>query len=749
MPALAACALALLQAATPPQDALVLPPLAGVRLTGWLGARVRANAEHRLLELDEDVLLGGFEHRPGAQAWIGEHVGKFLHAATLAWANGHDPRLRKKLDRVVARFLATQEADGYLGTYLEDRRFGLFDGADWDVWVHKYAILGLLAYAEHTGDAAALAAARRAADLLLATFGPGHRSLIGAGTHVGMAATSVLEPMVLLHRATGEPRYLDFARWIVAEWDAPGGPRIASSLQSGNGVEGTANAKAYEMLSNLVGLCELVRTTGERDLLAPVLAAFEDVVAHHLYLTGSASRGERFGADFELPNAESAAVGETCVTVTWLQLDAQLLRLTGQARFGDELERTLYNHLAAAQHEDGSRWCYFTSLDGGKPYSHEIHCCGSSGPRGLALAPSLSMLTAGERTLVINLFDTTEARLRLDGQDVVATLESEFPRRGQARLHLHMTRPATLAVFVRAPAWAQPVELPGASIVGSPHDGRWAVLPERRYAPGAEVAFTFNLAVTMAAGAHGNAGHAAWCYGPFVLAWDSALNRRTQAPPWLAWGPAAPERLGQQLASVAAVPLVFAAGVRTPERDTALLLPFADAGASGGVYRVWLPAAEVPAPAEPPPRERRSRSGNRAGSIADGDPNTYVVTFDDHPAEADWFAVEYDVPRPVVAVTFHHGHCFHDGGWFDTSDGPPRVEGRLDAGTAWRTLGVLADYPATSARDPAGLVDGQAFTLQLPAPLDLLAVRVVGRPASGDRPAQAFASCGELSVETR
>ena len=60
-------------------------------------------------------------------------------------------------------------------------------------------------------------------DLLIATF-PAKKSILAAGTHVGMAATSVLEPIVLLYRFTGDERYLDFARYIVKSWDEPNGP---------------------------------------------------------------------------------------------------------------------------------------------------------------------------------------------------------------------------------------------------------------------------------------------------------------------------------------------------------------------------------------------------------------------------------------------------------------------------------------------------------------------------------------------
>src|SRR5437762_2400538 len=94
-----------------------------VRLGGWIGSRIAANEGNRLVKLDPERLLEGYRHRPGRQIWDGEHVGKWLHAATLAWANTGDAALRQKLDYVAAELVKCQLDDGYLGTYAETNRW--------------------------------------------------------------------------------------------------------------------------------------------------------------------------------------------------------------------------------------------------------------------------------------------------------------------------------------------------------------------------------------------------------------------------------------------------------------------------------------------------------------------------------------------------------------------------------------------------------------------------------------------------
>lgn len=559
----------------------VLQPLdpSAVRIEGWLGARIDANVRGRLEVVDTVPLLAGYIKKPGEQSYVGEHVGKWLHAATLAWAYTGDEALRHKLDDVASQLIATQEPDGYLGTYIPAERFGLYPDADWDVWSHKYSIIGLLTYYRYTGNQPALEGARRAADLLIATF-PAKKSILAAGTHVGMAATSVLEPIVELYSVTGDERYLAFARYIVSAYDEPGGPAIVKSLLTSKQVSKTANRKAYEMLSNLVGLCELARVTGDVRLLTAVTNAWTDIVQNRLYLTGSSSNYEKFGADHELPNGEDAHVGETCVTTTWIQLNLQLLRLTGNVAYADEIERSLYNHLTAAQNPRGDDWCYYTALEGLKHYDKGITCCHSSGPRALALAPTAAYLWA-PGTLYVSTFEPSSARFQVGGDPVEIVQQSGFPTEGRSTLVVRTAKPVSFALKVRVPQWAAPFR---AGDVLS--NGGWASLPAQTWHDGDKVDLSFSLRGRVIRGEYTNFGRVALAWGPFVLAVDSASNPKVESIPALRLAPGS-----EPVLMASAGGLLFRTKVRGPWDDAPVdvaLVPFADAGASGGEYRIWL-----------------------------------------------------------------------------------------------------------------------------------------------------------------
>jgi DUF1680 family protein len=730
-----------------------------VHLAGWIGARIDSNEGNRLARLDAERLLEGYRKRPGRQTWDGEHVGKWLHAATLAWANTGDKTLRQKLDLIAAELIKCQLPDGYLGTYEDKDRW-----TQWDVWAHKYNLLGLITYMRYTGNLAPLPACRRMADLLCKTFGdePGKQDLIPAGQHMGMAPTSVLEPMVLLYRLTGEPRYLDFCRYILRAWEHPNGPKIISTLLKDKRVDRVGDAKAYEMLSCLNGALEFYRTTGDPKILAACLIAWQDIVDHRLYLTGTASYREFFHDDYDLPNVNN--VGETCVTVTWLQFNAQLLRLTGEARFAEQLERVVLNQLFGAQCPDGSGWGYYVQMQGKKPYSSTLdgHCCLSSGPRGVALIPTFAVSTDADG-LVVNLYEAGTAKLTLrDGTPVTLVSKTEYPSEDRIQLTVTPSKKRDFTVKLRIPDWCQAphLQVNGKEIaVQRGADGYEAI--HREWGSADRLQLRFKLEPRVVFGSHQNEGRLAILYGPLVLAADEALldgktalselgvPSRDLAALHLAAEPAPTKLKSWPAERVFRINAVTrsSSGPSGAAARPVRLVSFADAGATGSAYKVWLPYQ-----APPPGRnllrdgvEIRSRKPN-AGSIIDDNPETIAVTFNRKRAPQDWFGVELEEPATVRKVVFVHGKTFHDGGWFDATAGKPQIEIQTTLKGPWKSVAELKDYPPATDTDSAGLKGGESFACELPSPIQVFGLRVLGKPAGGDNPRQAFASCGELQA---
>ncbi len=567
-----------------------------VQLQGFLGERCRKNERARLLTKNEDELLSGFQNRPGKQAWVGEHAGKWLHAATLAWAYTKSEALRAKLDRVAFGLIATQQPDGYLGTYADDSHWGMDRDQKWDVWVHKYDLLGLVTYHTYTGNQSALDAAKKIGDLLVKTFGRASEGearldLNERSTHVGMASGSVLEPMVLLYRSTGDEKYLDFTRYIAELWEQEKGPKIISALAEKRSVKLTANAKAYEMMSCLAGLCELYRTTGETRYLTPAINAWNDIVANQLLITGSGSSGEHWTEPRQFLSAMKDQVAETCVTVTWIQLTQQLLRLTGEARYADELEKTFYNHLAAAQRPDGAAWAYFTALDGKKPYQTEQNCCTSSGPRGWAMAPTLAYMTSDDG-VVINLFTPSVASLKVNGETVMIKQETSYPSDGRVAITVAVPKPMKFALRVRVPSWS--------NIAGVKAQANTYWLLRQTWSGKQTITLDFAIPTRVINGEGGSAGKIAVARGPQILAVDELYNpdlnpitavALTSQPPQLRTSAIYRDADGLPVYETGGAVTQDTEKHKAGERVTLRLVPFASAGAHGHQFSVWLPKA--------------------------------------------------------------------------------------------------------------------------------------------------------------
>jgi DUF1680 family protein len=561
-----------------------------IQLTGMIGTRVEANAVNRLLIVDTERALDGFRHRPGKQEWDGEHIGKWIHAATLAWAHTGDPELRARLDLAVSELLECQLDDGYLGTYLPKDNW-----TEWDVWVHKYNLLGLITYMRYTGNLEPLTACRKMGDLLCNVFGDsqGKRDIIQAGHHAGMAPGSVLEPMVLLYRFTGEPRYRDFCEYILRAYEQPNGPHIVSRLLDGKGVNQVGNAKAYEMLSCINGLLEWYRTVGDKKLLDAILKGWQDIVDKRLYVTGTASYGEHFPGDYDLRNTSN--VGETCVTTTWLQVNLQLLRLTGEARFAQQLERTVYNQLPGAQRPTGESWGYYVEMEGTKPYAapNDITCCQSSGPRGIALIPTFAATTDADG-VVVNLYDGGKAKLRLrSDKEVNLKIDSMYPAYGLITIAVDPSEASEFSVKLRIPDWCKNALLmvndePRKSLANAVG----YVEIKRTWKAGDQIELTLPLELRVLVGDHTNDGKVAVLYGPLVLAADADLMGEPSLKDYTVGSneiialavtsEPAPEKFKTWPGAK-----IFVLKSASPKEMR--LIPFASASMTGGEYKVWLP----------------------------------------------------------------------------------------------------------------------------------------------------------------
>ncbi|MGJ1405210.1 MULTISPECIES: beta-L-arabinofuranosidase domain-containing protein [Sphingobacterium] len=565
-------------------------------ISGYLGNRYQLNLEKRLLQVDEEGLLAGFENRPGKQRWIGEHIGKYLEAAANTWLVTKDPRLKQQMDRMFHRLLETQDTDGYLGTYLAENRW-----TSWDVWVHKYDLFGLLAYYGAVGDTKALKAAVQIGDLLCSTFGdtPGKKNILKSGSHVGMAATSVIDPMLDLYRWTGDKKYLEFCRYIIRAYDFEGGPAIVNSILKHKRVDKVANAKAYEMLSNIVGLVKMYRLTGDSQLLQVINYTFDDISANRLFATGTSSDHERFQDNHYLLADTSAHMGEGCVTTTWLQFNTQLFSITGDLKYYNEIEKTIYNHLLGAENPQTGCVSYYTPLIGEKPYRCNITCCLSSVPRGIALIPYLNFgMLNNIPTLLLYEPAQIKENIKTSSQKTIPlelTLTSEFPRKGTATVQVHIPGSAQFPLQLRVPEWAKnyTATVNGKSYKSGPDH---FLKIERQWKDKDKIVVSFDIETEIINGGKTYPNSFTLKRGPQIFALDQSLNPQLQLDKTKFVYPLqdnikltdAQDKLPKGWVGT----LAYATEIKTADngQQSLVFVPYADASQTGGFSTLWVPA---------------------------------------------------------------------------------------------------------------------------------------------------------------
>ncbi|MGW7202380.1 glycoside hydrolase family 127 protein [Streptomyces sp. NPDC054837] len=466
-----------------------------VRITGgfWAGRRhvnATASLDHCRDWMERVGWTGNFRaavegrlprDRRGRE-FADSDVYKLLEA--MSWETGYD--VDPALSEAVA---AAQEPDGYLNTaYGRPGQQPRYSDLAWghELYCCGHLIQAGVAQARARGEGELTKTARRAADHVCARF--------GARGNQGVCGHPEIETaLVELARLTGEQRYLDQAALFIDR-------RGQGSL--GDGEFGRAyhqddlpvrkatvlRGHAVRALYLAAGAVDVAVETGDEDLLAAVVRQWEAAVARRTYLTGgmgSHHRDESFGDDFVLP--PDRAYSETCAGVASVMLSWRLLLATGEPRFADLAERTLFNVVATSPAEDGRSFFYSNTLHrrrrGTVPAADvqipraesslrapwfAVSCCPPNVARTLAQLPGY-LATTDDHGLQLHQY--ADAEITTDG--IALRIRTDYPSDGRVTVRVARSPDHPWTLSLRVPAWAE-----GATAwLVDPDGGRRAVAP--------------------------------------------------------------------------------------------------------------------------------------------------------------------------------------------------------------------------------------------------------------------------------
>ena len=410
---------------------------------------------------------GRIRNFENAAKGLGEHSGiyfddsdvyKALEGMAYSLQNNPDPELEAKCDEWIDKFAAAQQEDGYLNTYytltgLENR---------WsDMGMHEMYCAGhmteaAVAYYYATGKRKLLDVAIRMADHMMTVFGPGKRDWVPGHEEIELA-------LVKLYEVTGEQKYLDFAEWLIDERGHGHGSwvkwRQESYYQDDMPVREMTSIAGHAVRAMYLycGMADVAAYTGDKGYMTALDSLWDDVVLRNMYITGGigqSSRNEGFTTDYSLPNM--SAYCETCASVGMVLWNWRMNQFTGDAKYIDVLERSMYNGALAGISLAGDRFYYVNPLESlGTHHRQAWYGCACCPSQICRFLPSIGNYIYGvaDDGIYVNLYIGNTASVKIGRRDITLSQETDYPWDGAAALTVGCKRPFRTTVRLRIPGW--------------------------------------------------------------------------------------------------------------------------------------------------------------------------------------------------------------------------------------------------------------------------------------------------------
>ena len=405
----------------------------------------------------------------------GEHSGIFfddsdvykaLEGMAYSLINNPDPELEKKADEWIDKFAAAQQPDGYINTFYTltglDKRWTNMDKHE--MYCAGHMIEAGVAYYQATGKRKLLDVCIRMTDHMMSQFGPGKRHWVPGHEEIELA-------LVKLYQTTQEQKYLDFAYWLLEERGHGHGTM---------GDEGKWNPVYYQdivpvrQLTDIsghavrcmylyCGMADVAALKNDTGYIAAMDRLWDDVVHRNMYITGgvgSSHDNEGFTEDYDLPNLD--AYCETCASVGMVLWNQRMNQLTGDSKYIDVLERSLYNGALAGISLGGDRFFYVNPLESkGDHHRQEWYGCACCPSQLSRFLPSIGnyIYASSDDALWVNLYIGNTGQIRIGETDILLTQETDYPWDGSVKLTISTSQPLEKEIRLRIPNWCKTYDL--------------------------------------------------------------------------------------------------------------------------------------------------------------------------------------------------------------------------------------------------------------------------------------------------
>ncbi|HTN08586.1 glycoside hydrolase family 127 protein [Agriterribacter sp.] len=388
-------------------------------------------------------------------------VYKAIEAIAYSLKNYPNPTLEKHTDEWIEKIAAAQLPDGYLNTYyiLTDINKRWTDMEKHEDYCAGHLIEAGIAYYNTTGKNKLLHTAIRFADHIDSVFRQQNRPWVSGHQEIELA-------LMKLYHHTQNKKYLELANWFLDQrgrgngkgviWDQWKDPAYC---QDGLPVKDQRKITGHAVRAMYLytGAADVAAVTNDAGYITAMDSIWQDVVFHHMYITGgigAQGSNEGFGKPYDLPNA--TAYCETCASVGMVFWNQRMNMLSGDAKYIDILERSLYNGALDGLSLSGDRFFYGNPLAASGNHNRSewfgTACCPSNIAR---LVSSLGNYIYGtsKNAVWVNIFAGSHAMVQLNKNKVNLSMETGYPWKGNIKLAVSPAKMQQFELRIRIPGW--------------------------------------------------------------------------------------------------------------------------------------------------------------------------------------------------------------------------------------------------------------------------------------------------------
>ena len=461
-----------------------------VKYTGFIDDAFKFTEDNQLLDAK---LWKRFVQQFRADAdydggWRCEYWGKMMRGACMVYSYTQNPELYSVLEHTVADMINSADENGRISSYNVVCEFDA-----WDMWGRKYVMLGMEYFLEICKSeefrGKIIHSLCSQLDYIISKIGKedGKKEITLATRHWrGLNSASVLEPVVKLYNLTADKRYFDFAKYIVDGGFTDVENLIELAFEDKLYPYQYPVTKAYEMTSCFEGLIEFYKITSVEKYKTAIVNYADKILESDFTVIGCCGCTHELFDHSTVRQANTTneeIMQETCVTVTLMKFFSRVYLLTGNPKYIDAFETSLYNAYLGSFNTEGiieplikrdhPDWIAeplpfdsYSPLTAGTrgngvgglkvmSDNHYYGCCACIGSAGIGLVPGVQALKTVQG-IVLNLFINGSLKLTTpNNNEFTLNVLTEYPKQGNIKFVVDGVLDEEFEIAVRNPAWSK------------------------------------------------------------------------------------------------------------------------------------------------------------------------------------------------------------------------------------------------------------------------------------------------------